>query len=134
MPKIVSDGFLKNFQYSQKKSVLESSFNKVTSLQACKFTKKRLQHRPFPVKSLYFTYCHSYLFALSLAVICCQSLSCFFTRCHSSSLVIHCHLLYHSLSLVVIRCTTGGHLLSIVVTRCTTSLSFYKLSPSRDIT
>ena len=28
---------------------MESLFNKVTGLQACKFTKKRLQHRRFPV-------------------------------------------------------------------------------------
>ena len=29
--------------------MLESLFNKVTGPQACKFTKKRLQHRRFPV-------------------------------------------------------------------------------------
>ena len=33
----------------RKTSVLESLFNKVTGLQACNFTKKRLQHRRFPV-------------------------------------------------------------------------------------
>ena len=32
----------------RKTSVLESLFNKVTGLQACNFTKKRLQHRRFP--------------------------------------------------------------------------------------
>ena len=29
--------------------MLESLFNKVTGLQACNFTEKRLQHRLFPV-------------------------------------------------------------------------------------
>ena len=29
--------------------MLESLFNKVTGLQACNFTKKRLQHRRFPM-------------------------------------------------------------------------------------
>ena len=74
------------------------------------------------VKSLYFTYSHSFSFVLSLAVILCHSLSflCYslsfaVTRCHSLSLVvIRSHLLYHSLSLVV--------------TRCTTRLSFHKRS------
>ena len=32
-----------------KTSVLESLFNKFIGLQACNFTKKRLQHRHFPV-------------------------------------------------------------------------------------
>ena len=41
--------FLKISQYSQKKPVLESLFNKVTGLQACNFTKGRLQHRCFLV-------------------------------------------------------------------------------------
>ena len=41
--------FLKSWQYSQKISVLESLFNKVTGLQGHNFTKKRLQHRCFPV-------------------------------------------------------------------------------------
>ena len=142
--------------------MLESLFNKFIGLQACNFTKKRLQHRRFPVnianfkntyfekhlrtagsdskyllhrklntiiqeadwpsrlafcffwniKSLYFTYSHSYSFVLSLSVIHCHSLSFFVTR-HSLSLPvplvvtrwITCyHSLYHSMSLVVIRC------------------------------
>ena len=33
----------------RKTSVLESLFNKFIGLQACNFTKKRLQHRRFPV-------------------------------------------------------------------------------------
>ena len=85
----------------------------------------------------------------------CHSLLLIFIFCYSLSfVVIHCDLLYHSLSLVVslvfIRCTTRCHSLSLVVirchsvsfvvtivvihchslsfdvTRCTTRLSFYK--------
>ena len=96
------------------------------------------------------------LFYLSLAIICCHSWSCFFNRCHSLSLFIHCHLLYHKMSLVIICCTTRchslsftrchslslavphdvtrGQSLSIIVTRYITSLFFNKISPSRDIT
>ena len=72
----------------------------------------------------------SYSFVLSLAVICCHSLSCFFTRCHSLSLLIHFHLLYHTMSLVIIRCTTRGQFLSIIVTRYTTSLFFINYHPA----
>ena len=160
--------------------MLQSLFNKFIGLQACNFTKKRLQHRRFPVnianfkntyfekhlrtagsdssyilhrklnkiiqeadwpsrlafcffwniKSLYFTYSHSYSFVLWLAVIHCQSLSFFLTRCHSLSFVVtcyttRCHSLYHSLSFVVpldaTRCTTPCHSfyhsLSFVITR-----------------
>ena len=181
--------------------MLESLFNKVTGLQACNFTKKRLQHRRFPVnianfkntyfekhlrtagsdssyilhrklnkiiqeadwpsrlafcffwniKSLYFTYSHSYSFVLSLAVmsfavthchflllvvIRCHSLSFFATycttRCHSFSLVVilctaRCHSLYRSLSfvvpLVVIRCHSLSFVVPLIVNRCH-SLSF----------
>ena len=43
------------------------------------------------------------------------------TRCHSLSLiVIRCHSLYHSLSLVVPLAVIRCHSLSFVVTRCTT--------------
>ena len=99
------------------------------------------------IKSLYFTYSHSYSFVLSLAVIRCYSLSFFVTRCHLLSFVVtccttRCHSLYHSLSLVipldVIRCYSltfvvprvviRCHSLSFDVTRCTTRLSFYKRS------
>ena len=82
------------------------------------------------IKSLYFTYSHSYSFVLWLAVIHCQSLSFFLTRCHSLSFVVtcyttRCHSLYHSLSFVVpldaTRCTTPCHSfyhsLSFVITR-----------------
>ena len=83
------------------------------------------------IKSLYFTYSHSYSLVLSLAVILYHSLSFFVAL-----VVIRCHLLYHSLyqslsfvvpldvirchslSLVVIRCTTCCHKLSLVVIWC----------------
>ena len=139
--------------------MLESLFNKFKDLQACNFTKKRHQHRRFPVnianfknicfekhlrtagsdssyilhrkytniiqeadwpsrlafcffwniKSVYFTYSHSYSFVLSLTLIRCHSLSFFITRCHSLSLVLPLivtlyYSLYHSLSFVVTRC------------------------------
>ena len=150
--------------------MLESLFNKFIGLQACNFTKKRLQHRRFPVnianfkntyfekhlrtagsdssyilhrklnkiiqeadwpsrlafcffwniKSLYFTYSHSYSFVLSLAVM-----SFAVTHCHFLLLVvIRCH----SLSLAVPNVVTRCHSLSFDVTRCTTRLSFYKRS------
>ena len=172
-----------------------SCFSKFIGLQVCSFTKKRLQHKRFPVnianfkntyfekhlrtagfdssyilhrklnkiiqeadwpsrlafcffwniKSLYFTYSHSYSFVLSLAIIHCHSLSFFVTRCHSLSFVFsccttHCHSLNHSLPFVVPLDVTRCHSLSFVVplvfirchslsfdaTRCTTLLSFYK--------
>ena len=163
--------------------MLESLFNKFIGLQACNFTKKRLQHRRFPVnianfkntyfekhlrtagsdssyilhrklnkiiqeadwpsrlafcffwniKSLYFTYSHSYSFVLSLAVIHCHSLLFFVTRCHSLSLAVplvvtRCHSLYHSMSFVVPFVVIRCHSLSFDVTRCTTDLSLYKRS------
>ena len=159
----------------RKTSVLESLFNKFIGLQACNFTKKRLQHRRFPVnianfkntyfekhlrtagsdssyilhrklnkiiqeadwpsrlafcffwniKSLYFTYSHSYSFVLSLAIIHCHSLSFFVTQCHSLSFFFsccttHCHSLNHSLPFVVPLDVTRCHSLSFDVTRCTT--------------
>ena len=176
----------------RKTSVLESLFNKFIGLQACNFTKKRVQHRRFTVnianfkntyiekhlrmagsdssyilhsklnkiiqevdwssrlafcfswniKSLYFTYSHSYSFVLSLAVIRCYSLSFFVTRCHLLSFVVtccttSCHSLSLVVSLVVIRCATRCHslyhLLSFVATPChsmsldvITHPSFYK--------
>ena len=155
--------------------MLESLFNKFIGLQACNFTKKRLQHRRFPVnianfkntyfekhlrtadsdssyilhtklnkiiqeadwpsrlvfcfpwniKSLYFTYAHSYSFVLSLAIIHCHSLSFFVTRCHSLSFVFsccttHCHSLNHSLPFVVPLDVTRCPSLSFDVTRYAT--------------
>ena len=41
--------FLKILQYPQEEPVLESLFKKVAGLQACRFIKKRPQHRCFPV-------------------------------------------------------------------------------------
>ena len=147
---------------------MESLFNKVTGLQTCNFTQKRLQHRRFPVdiasfkntyferhlrtagsdsgyilhrklnkfieepywpfvsfetiKSLYFTYSHSYSFVLSLTVISCHSLSFFVTRCHSLPMLsfvvtyctTRCHALSLSVPLVVIRC----HSLSLDIPSC----------------
>ena len=156
-------------------SVLKSLFNKFICLQVCNFTKKRLQHRRFPVnianfkntyfekhlrtadsdssyilhsklnkiiqevdwssrlafcfswniKSLYFTYSHSYSFVLSLSVFRCHSLPFFVIRCHSLSFVVsccttRCHSLNHSLPFVVPLDVTRCHSLSFDVTRCTT--------------
>ena len=95
------------------------------------------------LKSLYFTYSHSFSFFLWLAVIRCHSLSFFVTCSHSLSLVairyhslsvavIGCHSLsfvvircttccdslYHSLSLFFVRCTTRCHSFSLVIVRC----------------
>ena len=82
------------------------------------------------INSLYFTYFHS----LSLAVICCHSLSFFATRCHLlyslSFIVTRCH----SLSFAITHCTTRCHSLSLVVPlvviHCTTRLPLYKRSSS----
>ena len=41
-------------KFHWKTTVIESLFNKVADLQACNFTKKRLQHRCFPVKFVKF--------------------------------------------------------------------------------
>ena len=44
-------GALRNFpNFAGKMHVLESLFNKASGPQVCKFIKKRLQHRYFPVK------------------------------------------------------------------------------------
>ena len=154
---------LKSSQYSQENICVGVFFNKFIGLQACNFTKKRIEHWRFPVntakfkntyfekhlltagsdssyilhrklnkiiqeadwpsrlafcffwniKSLYFTYSHSYSFALSLAVIRCHSLSFLVTHCH-------CHLLYHSLPLVVSLVVIHSlyHSMSFLVTRC----------------
>ena len=151
--------------------MLEPLFNRFVGLQACNFTKKRLQHRRFSVnianfkniyfekhlrtagsdssyilhrklnkiileadwpsklafcffwniKSLNFTYSHSYSFLLSLAF------TYYTTLCHSLYHplsfvvlldVICCHLLSFVVPLVVIRCTTCYHSLSLVLFRC----------------
>ena len=89
------------------------------------------------IKSLYFTYSHSHSFVWSLSSTRCHSLLLIVIFCYSLSfVVIRCHLLYHSLSLVVTSCITRCHslynsmsfivtscpslyhLLSLVVTRC----------------
>ena len=44
-------GALNNFaNFTGKIPVLDSLFKKVAGIQGCNFTKKRLQHRWFPVK------------------------------------------------------------------------------------
>ena len=48
-------GALKISQISLEKYVLQSLFKKASGPQACKFIKKRLQHRYFPVKSARFS-------------------------------------------------------------------------------
>ena len=60
---------------------------------------------------------HSLSLVVPLAVILYRSLSFFFIRCHSLSLVV-IRSLYHSLSFVVIRCTTRWHSMSFIATRC----------------
>ena len=125
----------------RKTSVLESLFNKVTGLQACNFTKKRLQHRRFPENIANYFEKHlrtaasdsSYrlhknwiklfrnqnglLFLLKHKMTLFYLLSFVFirfnTRCHLPSLIaIFCY----SLSFVVTR----RHSLSFFVTYCTT--------------
>ena len=54
------ESFLKFPNIQRKAPVLEYYFNEVAGLQACNFTKKRLQHRYFPVnktpiKNTFFT-------------------------------------------------------------------------------
>ena len=87
------------------------------------------------IKSLCFSYSHSYYFVLSLVVIRCHSLSFFVTCCTT-----RWHSLYHSLLFVValdvIRCHSFSFVVPLVVihcqslssdvTRCTTRLSVYK--------
>ena len=46
--------FVRFGKFHRKTTVIESLFNKVADLQACNFTKKRLQHRCFPVKFVKF--------------------------------------------------------------------------------
>ena len=50
---------LKNFLIFIRKHVQESLFNKVACLKACNFTKKRLQHRCFPMNIVNFLRSHS---------------------------------------------------------------------------
>ena len=95
------------------------------------------------IKSLYFTYSHSYSFVLWLAVIRCHSLSFFLTRCHSLSLVVtcyttRCHSLYHSLSFVVpldiTRCTTPCHSLYYSLSFVITCYQTLRITISKFIT
>ena len=49
----------KNFLIFIRKHVQKSLFNKVACLKACNFTKKRLQHRCFPMNIANFLRSHS---------------------------------------------------------------------------
>ena len=71
------------------------------------------------IKSLYFTYSHSYSFVLSLSVTNCHFLFLVVIRCHSLSLAVplvitRCHSLYHMLSFVITRC----HSMSLDIYLC----------------
>ena len=124
--------------------MLESLFNKFIGLQACNFTKKRLQHRRFPVNIANFknTYFEKhlrtagsdskYLLHRKLNTIIQEAdwpsrlafcffwniKSLYFTYSHSHSFNLWLFVIRcYSLSFFVTRC----HLLSFVVTCCTTS-------------
>ena len=126
-----------------KTSVLESLFNKFIGLQACNFTKKRLQHRRFPVNIANFknTYFEKHLrtagsdssyilhrklnkiiqeadWASTLAFCFFWNIkSLYFTYSYSYSFVLLLAVIrFYSLSFFVTRC----HLLSFVFTCCTT--------------
>ena len=124
--------------------MLKCLFNKFIDLQACNFTKKRLQHRRFlvniaNVKNTYFEK-HlrtagsdsSYILQRKLNKIIQEAdwpsrfVFCFFWNIkplyfiysYSYSFVVtHCTTRCYLLSLIVIRCTTRCHSLSLVVTR-----------------
>ena len=123
--------------------MLESLFNKFIGLQVCSFTKKRLQHRRFPVNIVNFknTYFEkhlrtagsdsSYILHRKLNKIIQEAdwpsrlafcffwniKSLYFTYSHSHSFVLSLAVIRcYSLSFFVTRC----HLLSFVVTCCTT--------------
>ena len=128
--------------------MLESLFNKVTGLQACNFTKKRLQHRRFPENIANYFEKHlrtaasdsSYilhknwiklfrnqnglLFLLKHKMTLFYLLSFVFirfnTRCHLPSLIAIFVTRCHLLSLVVTRCHSLSLTVPLVVTRCTT--------------
>ena len=127
----------------RKTSVLESLFNKFIGLQVCNFTKKRLQHKLFPVNIVNFknTYFEkhlrtagsdsSYILHRKLNKIIQEAdwpsrlafcffwniKSLYFTYSHSHSFVLSLAVIRcYSLSFFVTRC----HLLSFVVTCCTT--------------
>ena len=121
--------------------MLESLFNKVTGLQACNLTTKRLQHRRFPVNIANFrnTYFEkrlrraasdsSHILYRKLNRIIQEPDWPFVSHSYAFVLslsVIHCHswsflvTLFHLLSLVVIRCHLLYHSLSLVVILCTT--------------
>ena len=118
--------------------MLESLFSKVTGLQACNFTKKKLQHRRFPVnianfKNTYFekdrrraAFDSSYILhrklnkiiqepdKITLFYLLSFVFIRFITRCHLLSLIVVVSLL------LVILCHLLHHSLSLFATRWTT--------------
>ena len=131
--------FLKSSQYSRKNICFGVCFNKFVGLQACKFTKKRPQHRCFPVnianfKNTYFEkhlrtagsdsyiYCIlqnylgselafqiGHLFLMKHKITLFYILSFVFIR-----FITRCH------SLAVIRCHSLSLVVPLVVTHCIT--------------
>ena len=137
--------------------MLESLFNKFIGLQACNFTKKRLQHRRFPVNIADFknTYFEKHLRATDsdssyilhtklnkiiqeadwpsrLAFCFSRNIkSPYFTYSHSYSFVLSLTVIHwHSLSFFVTRC----HSLSFVVSCCTTRCHSFSFVVPLDVT
>ena len=123
--------------------MLESLFNKVTGLQACNFTRKRLQHRCFPMNIANFknTYFEKQRLLLIVVIHCIENwmklfrnqIGLLFSLKHKITLFyllsfvfIYHSLSCHSLSLIVIFCyslsfvVTCCHSLLFVVTCCAT--------------
>ena len=126
-----SSSHLKSSQYSQENICVGVFFNKFIGLQACNFTKKRIEHWPFPVniakfKNTYFEK-HlltsgsdsSYILHRKLNKIIQEAdwpsrlVFCFFWNIKSLYFT-YSHLYSFALSLAVIRC----HSLSFLVTHC----------------
>ena len=139
--------------------MLKSLFNKVTGLQVCNFTRKRLQHWCFPMNIANFknTYFEKQRLLLIVVIHCIENwmklfrnqigllfslkhkitlfyllsfvFICFITRCH----VIRCHSLSffcYSLSFVVTCCHSLLFVITWCVTRCTTRCHSLYLSLS----
>ena len=150
-PPVVLFKLLKGSYIHMKISVLKSLFNKFICLQVCNFTKKRLQHRRFPVNIADFknTYFEKHLRATDsdssyilhtklnkiiqeadwpsrLAFCFSRNIkSPYFTYSHSYSFVLSLTVIHwHSLSFFVTRC----HSLSFVVSCCTTRCDSLNLS------
>ena len=75
-------------KFYRKTLVLESLFNKVAGFQACKFIKKRLQHKCFSVKFVKFLrspFFTEHLRCLLLKIGNCSGVVSFFRRGHDPS-------------------------------------------------